>query len=283
MDIKSAKGLANRHPEIRSRKEVMSYVLAALNYFLAKVDGSIDDTEKSAIVPAVDRSGLVTTRAEVDSYRKGTRDVAQKAVKLSDVMNLVSVFETSEEKVKLLKCLIHIASADGTLDKAEYSLIYDVAQSLTITIPKFDELAEKLNIATSNAARKRKFEVAGGVLKTVGKGVAATAALGISIAGLLIKESVMPSQGNNRQPARNSATSKKPTQTAIRAKQRVMRKGNVNCACCQYWHGDRKVEVSKKLVSVDLQGHPKGICTVSGGSKVVVLAIHTCRKFVSVI
>lgn len=281
MDIKSAKGLAQRHPEIRTRKEVMSYVLAALNYFLIKVDGNIDDREKSAIIPAVERSGLVSTKTEVESYRKGTRDVARKAVKFSEVIELVDAFETSEEKLELLKCLILISSADGTLDKAEYSLIYDVAQSLTMTVPKFDALAKRLNITTGNAARKRKFEVAGGVLKTVGKGVAVTAALGISIVGLLIKESAIQPQGNRRASAKTSASHQKQSQN--RNQKRAYRSGSRNCAYCRHWHGDRQVEVSKKLVFVELKGQPRGVCAASPGGKRLVLASHTCRDFVAVI
>jgi uncharacterized tellurite resistance protein B-like protein len=283
MDIKSAKGLAQRHPEIRTRQEMMSYVLATLNYFLIKVDGDIDEREKASIVPAVDRSGFVSTSLEIESYKKGTRDVAQKAVKLPEVMGLTGVFETSEEKIKLLKCLIHISSADGTLDKAEYSLIYDIAESLTITIPKFDELAEKLNIDTGNAARKRKFEVAGGVLKTVGKGVAVTAALGISVIGLLIKESSTQPKGNRRQSPKKPTSTRKPIQSQNRNQKRPYRYRSKNCAYCRHWHGDREVDVKNKIVFVALQGQPRGICAASPGGKRIVLASHTCRDFASLL
>lgn len=253
----------------------MYYVLAALASMLIKADGVASDKEVDTLVKLLGNFAATASESEHDAYMKGMEDYDSKAVKLTDILEILEVFESREEKLNLLKVLIKIASADGTLDKAEYSIIFKVANSFAIPIPEFESLAEKLNIATGNAARTRQFEIASGVLKTIGKSVVATAVIGFQIVELFLQDG--KSQLRNRQ----TSSSKKPTSSA-RPKgiqYRAYRSESKNCALCRHWHGQRKVETGKKQVLVALHGQPNGICAVSPGGKRKVLASHTCANF----
>ena len=267
--------LSQRHPKIVTRKEKMYYVLAALASMLIKADGVASENEVDTLVKLLENFAATASESEHDAYTKGMEDYDCKAVKLADILEILEVFESREEKLNLLKILIKIASADGTLDKAEYSIIFKVSNAFAIPIPEFESLAEKLNIATGNAARTRQFEIASGVLKTIGKGVVATAVIGFQIIELFLQD------GKSQPRKRQTSSSKEPTSNAKPKdiQYRAYRSDIKNCALCRHWYGQRKVEPAKKQVLVALHGQPNGICTVSPGGKRKVLASHTCANF----
>lgn len=271
--------LNQRHPKIVTRKEKMYYVLSALASMLIKADGVASEKEVDTLVKLLENFLNNASESEHDAYLKGLEDYDCKAVQLVDILDMLELFESREDKLKLLRILIKIASADGTLDKAEYSIIFKVANAFTIPIPEFDALAEKLNIVTGNAARARQFEVAGGVLKTIGKGVVATAILGFQIIELFLQD------GKSQPPKKQTSSSKKTTRSPKpqETQYRVYRGESKNCALCRHWHGQRKVEPSKKQVLVALHGQPNGICANSPSGKRKVLASHTCSNFSPII
>lgn len=271
--------LSKRHPKIVTQQEKMYYVLALLASIITKVDGKVSDKETAALLKIVEKLGVSATDSQLDAFLKGIEDCDCKAVSITDVLDMVEVFERHQDKLNLLKILIKLSSADGTLDKAEYTIIFKVANTCNIPIPEFESLAEKLNIATGNAARDRQFEIASGVLKTIGKGVVATAILGFQIIELFLQDS--NTQPRKKQASSSNKSTRSPEKKDI--KQRVYRGGSKNCALCVHWHGQRKVEPSRKQVLVDLQGQPNGVCVVSPGGKRKVLASHTCANFSPII
>lgn len=281
MQSLSMESLIRRHPGIVTRQEKMYYVTAALSTAIMKADGNVSRDETATAIKIAEKLGLATaSKSEVDSYLKGTDDFAKKFVTIQDLMNLISVFEQKEEKLNLLKVLIKLSSSDGTLDKAEYSIISKVAGSLKVSIPEFGTLAEKLNIGTGNAARDRQFEMAGTVIKTIGKGVMITAILGLKIIELLVQDG--STQHSKKRPAskKKSVADSKPKAKEIHF---TYRAGSKNCALCRHWQGQRIVEPNKKQVQVALHGQPRGVCSASPGGKRIVLASHTCHNFSSVI
>lgn len=51
-----------------------------------------------------------------------------------------------------------------------------------------------------------------------------------------------------------------------------------NCATCEYWSGDRKLDSSKRGISFDQFDH--AICAGGGRDKVNVSAVQICQKYV---
>jgi len=150
----SLERLNKRHPNITQRSEVIHYVLAALVAAVIKADGTVTSNETDAAVKIAEQLGMATsTKSEIDAYLKGTDDFRSKEVTINDLIELAQVLKSKDEKMNMLKVLIKISSADGILDKAEYLVISQVAQSFKMAIPEFESLAEKLNVETSNAAR----------------------------------------------------------------------------------------------------------------------------------
>ena len=280
--------LIQRHPGISSQKDLLCYVLAALTWSIAKADGTIQDEEKSEIPKIIEGLGVISTRSQLDSYVCAMRDVVKGQIKFHEVMRLLEVFQTKEQRFTLLRCLIKVASADGTLDRAEYNIIAKVAQAFKISVPQFDQLADKLNIETGNAARKRKFEIASGVVKTVGKGAAITAAVGVALIAMLLTDGGKPSgRASSRSNKKPTSTGNKELKTQSSqpqsATQYVHRKGGRKCALCAHWRGDRQVDWKKKQVAVNANGQPRGACAKSPGGKRLVLSVHTCIEFDSVV
>ncbi|MBL3811120.1 TerB family tellurite resistance protein [Alteromonas macleodii] len=278
--------LIQRHPGISSQKDLLCYVLSALTWSIAKADGAIQDEEKSEIPKIIEGLGVISTRSQLDSYLCGMRDVVKAQIKFHEVIRLLDVFQTKEQRFTLLRCLIKVASADGTLDKAEYTVITKVAQAFEISVPQFEQLADKLNIETGNAARKRKFEIASGVVKTVGKGAVITAAVGVALIAMLLidggKSSGRASSRSNKKLT--SSGNKEPkAQSHQTTTQYIHRKGGRKCALCSHWRGDRQVNWKKNQVSVDASGQPRGACAKSPGGKRLVLSVHTCNEFDSVV
>lgn len=289
MDNTLLQKLSQRHPVICTRPDQKAYVLAALIYTLIKADGDATAKEMADVIPSVQKFGNLSGQSELDSFKKGAEDAIDKTIALHDITGLVGVFETRQEQLNLIKCLIRIAAADGTLDKAEYSIIEELSCTFQLNIPKFEELAEKLSITTSNAARKRQFEAVGGVLKIIGKGVVVAASLGLAIIEILVQDTAKPASGPQNKPE-NKPEKKSPAvktssvQTQAQAvPKRVYRAEQKNCALCSHWCGERQVNRSKKQISVDLHGQPRGACVVSPGGKRIVLASNICDKFTPVL
>lgn len=149
--------LSKRHPKIVTQQEKMYYVLALLASIITKVDGKVSNKETAALLKIVEKLGVSATDSQLDAFLKGIEDCDCQTVSITDVLDMVEVFERHQDKLNLLKILIKLSSADGTLDKAEYTIIFKVANTCNIPIPEFESLAEKLNIATGNAARDRQF------------------------------------------------------------------------------------------------------------------------------
>lgn len=277
----SLERLNKRHPNITQRSEVIHYVLAALVAAVIKADGTVTSNETDAAVKIAEQLGMATsTKSEIDAYLKGTDDFRNKEVTINDLIELSQVLKSKNEKMNLLKVLIKISSADGILDKAEYLVISKVAQSFKMAIPEFESLAEKLNVGTGNAARDRQFEIAGNVIKTIGKGVWVTAVLGLKVIDLLLQDGTSKPSKKRTVPSKKQVSVEKPQAKEIF---KTYRAGCKYCGFCSHWYGQRTVEPNKKQVLIALHGQPRGVCSKSPGGKRLVIASHTCAEFSPVI
>lgn len=228
------------------------YLRGALAYQLMKADGDVSQSELDTVKKLSEWA--CDTSKEGNTFYKGALDVKNKSLKLDTLLDLCHQLKHKKHNINTVKFLFKISAADDSLDRAEYNFIRKVSLIFKLNIPKFEDLAETLNIQTGNAQKDRIVKTTGDVLVTVGKGALIVGGVLISILSTII-ESSNASQTTQRSSRTNAKGANK-----VKGKY-IVPGSRQHCCTCEFWIGERKLEnkLSTRAISYE-DAKTKGQC-----------------------
>ena len=119
-----------------SRDHVLKLTSSALLIELIKVDHQITEEEQTAVFKAL-KSGFGLEQQELDELIELAEAEVKDATSLYQFTSLVNEHYQSDEKVKLLEALWHVAFADGNIDRYEENLIRRVCELIHLSHSDF--------------------------------------------------------------------------------------------------------------------------------------------------
>jgi uncharacterized tellurite resistance protein B-like protein len=224
----------NTYPELVDNLRLkLIYLRGALAYQLMKADGDVSQSELDIIGELA--KWTCDSDSEGDIFYKGALDVKKKSLKLNVLLDLCHQLKHKKHNINTVKFLFKISASDDSLDRAEYNFIRKISLIFKLNIPKFEDLAETLNVQTGNAQKDRIVKTTGDVLVTVGKGA-------LIVGGVLIGilSTILENSNTSQTTQRGSRTKAKG---ANRAKGKFIVPGSrQHCCTCEFWIGERKLE-----------------------------------------
>jgi len=247
------------------------YLRGALAYQLMKADGDVSQSELDSIKELAEWT--CDTSQEADTFYKGALDVKNKSLQSNTLLELCYQLKHKKHNINTVKFLFKISASDDSLDRAEYNFIRKISLIFKLNIPKFEDLAETLNVQTGNAQKDRIVKTTGDVLVTVGKGVLIAGGVLITVLGEIF-DSINTSQGSNeknyshnsdtpKQRKRNSSTPNKKKTSSTQNISKYIAPGTRKdkCCTCEFWQGERKLEGSLSVRSISFKdGNTRGQC-----------------------
>lgn len=119
-----------------SRDHVLKLTSSALLIELIKVDHEVTEDEQVAVFKAL-KNGFGLTQQELDELIELAEAEVKDATSLYQFTSLVNEHYQSDEKVKLLEALWHVAFADGNIDRYEENLIRRVCELIHLSHSDF--------------------------------------------------------------------------------------------------------------------------------------------------
>ena len=201
------------------------YLRGALASALIISDGLENEEELDSVRQL--SSATNKEESEVNAFCCGFNDRLENKIYNHDILKLCKGQHDQKTNIKTLDYLLYIASADGYLDNSEYGFLQRVAQQLSIDIPSFRDLSERLGLKTSNLKKDRAIEKAGEVGSSIAAG---TSFLG-GVLGTLIDT-------NQNQPRSRSTKAQPKTKNRMN---KVINGKSKMCSTCEHWLGERKL------------------------------------------
>ncbi|MBQ4830607.1 TerB family tellurite resistance protein [Alteromonas sp. MMG017] len=286
------------HPSIAPHLSYKKlFLLGALAATVMKSDGEITENEVEAALRIFSKKKNFADRTDFKIFSTGVQSVNNKQLKFRQLLELCYQIKGKKQHLNIIKYLFRISASDGQLDKAEYQVIRQVAELFGIKTPSFEDLANRLNVETGHAARDRKIEMVGNVVKAVGTGVAVAGSLLLSLLSEMVesttssqngRSSARPDPLDNRTSARKT---EKPSCSATRAtqvnaskkKEQSIIYGTVgnsykNCVTCEFWDGLREPQKYTGAVRFPSKNN-KGTCQNKATHHRKTSPTSTCSKW----